>query len=116
MADELINYQKTPSLQEAYFRSAISRSYYGAFCIARNLLTGKGITIPRTNTHKFVRAEYQKSSSRTEKEIGDALRRLWRERKGADYEDMAAVDIKRASTAHQLAIRILNRIRNAGAI
>lgn len=116
LADELISYQRTSSLQEAYLRSAISRSYYGAFCIARNLLTSRGITIPRTDTHKFVRTEYQKSPTRTEKEIGDNLRRLWRERKEADYEDGANIDTNRARTAHQLATRILSKLRDTGEI
>ena len=113
LSGELISYQRTPTLQEAYLRSAISRSYYGVFCIARNLLISKGATIPRTDTHKFIRTKYQRSPHRTEKEIGDGLRRLWRERKDADYEDRATVDIKRARTAHQLAIRVLDRLTNS---
>ncbi len=67
LAEELINHQRTPSLQEAYLRSAISRSYYGVFCIARNLLIHKGISIPKVDTHKFVRDKYWKSPNRTDK-------------------------------------------------
>ena len=115
LAGELINHQRTPSLQKAYFRSAISRSYYGVFCIARNFLISKGTTIPKVDTHKFTRENYQNSRNRIEKKIAKDLRRLWRERKDADYEDGAIVDIKRAQTAYQLANRILNRLRNIGA-
>lgn len=112
LADDLISYQRIPDIQEAYLRSAISRSYYGAFCIVRNLLISRGVVIPRTDTHKFVRTEYQTSPNRTEKEIGNNLHRLWRERLVADYEDRAHVDNNRARTAHQLAIRILSRLPN----
>ena len=116
LADELINHQRTSSFREAYLRSAISRSYYGVFCIARNFLISGGAAIPRTNTHKFVRTQYQQSRSRPEKEVGDNLHRLWRERKNADYENTATFDTNRAKTAHQLSIRVLNRLRNIGAI
>lgn len=116
LADELIAYQRTTSLQEAYLRSAISRSYYGIFCLARNFLISKGISIPGVDTHKFIRSNYQRSSNKAEKEIGDNLRRLWRERKDADYEDGAHIDINRANVAHQLAVRTLNRLGNIGTI
>lgn len=116
LADELIGYQRTSTLQEAYLRSAISRSYYGVFCIARNFLISKGVTISRVNTHKFVREQYWNSTDRAEKKIGKDLLGLWQERKDADYEDFATVDISRAKTAYQLATRILNRLTNIGAI
>jgi len=38
LADALIKHQTATVPQEAYLRSAISRSYYGVFCIARNFL------------------------------------------------------------------------------
>lgn len=116
LADELINHQRTQGLQEAYLRSAISRSYYGVFCIARNFLVSRGTTIPTANTHKFVRDKYRKSPNKAEKKIGKDLFSLWLDRKEADYEDGATIDINRARTAHQLAIRILNRFRNIRAI
>lgn len=36
LASELLETAKTEGMEEAYFRSSISRSYYGVFCIARN--------------------------------------------------------------------------------
>jgi len=116
LADELINHQRTSGLHEAYLRTAISRSYYGVFCISRNFLASRGVTIPKVDTHKFVRDKYWKSPNRAERKIGKDLVDLWRERKDADYEHGATVDIKRASTAHQLAIRILNRLGSIGTI
>ena len=116
LADELISHQKTPDLLEAYLRTAISRSYYGVFCIARNSLVSRGATIPKVDTHKFVRDKYWKSPNRAEKKIGKDLLELWRERKDADYEDGATIDINRARTAYEMAKRILERLRNVGAI
>lgn len=116
LADELISHQRTAVLREAYFRSAISRSYYGVFCITRNLLVSRGITIPKVDTHKFVREKYLKSQNRLEKKTGKDLLDLWRDRKDSDYEDGATFDINRAKTAYQLAIRILNRLTNIGTI
>ena len=110
LAGELINHQRIPMLQEAYLRSAMSRSYYGAFCIAGDLLTSRGVAIPRANTHTFVRTEYQNSPNRTDRAIGGHLSRLWRERKDADYNDAAIIDMSRAITAYQLAINILGKI------
>ena len=116
LADELITFHRTPSFQEAYLRTAISRSYYGVFCIARNFLIGKGISIPRVDTHKFVREQYQTSKNRAEREIGSSLNRLWRRRKDADYEDGVTIDINEARTAHQMALRTMDNLTNIGAI
>lgn len=115
LADELITHQRTPDLHEAYLRTAISRSYYCVFCISRNLLVKRGVTIRKVDTHRFVRDNYWKSPDRIEKKIGKDLLNLWRERKEADYEDGANVDINRAKTAHQLAIRILEKLKAIGA-
>lgn len=116
LAAEMITYQRTASFREAYLRTAISRSYYGIFCIARNFLNGKGINIPKVDTHKFVREQYLASQNRVERKIGDSLNRLWRRRKAADYEDRATIDINGASTAHQMALRTIENLTNIGAI
>jgi len=116
LAGELLSHQQTAIPQEAYLRSAISRAYYGVFCIARNFLISKGTTIPRIDTHKFVRETFFNSTHKIERKIGKDLRDLWHERKEADYENIATFDTKRATTAYQLATRILNRLQAIGAI
>lgn len=116
LADELITYQRTPTFQEAYLRTAISRSYYGVFCIARNFLVGGGVSIPRVDTHKFVREQYQNSQNKLERKIGDSLNRLWRRRKIADYEDKATIGINEARTAHLMALRTIGDLTNIGTI
>ncbi|MCK4419987.1 HEPN domain-containing protein [Candidatus Aerophobetes bacterium] len=115
MADELVSYQEKANLREAYLRSAMSRCYYGIFCIARNHLIAKNIPIPRVDTHKFVREKYQKSTRNIEKKIAKNLRRLWKERKDADYEDKTDIDIQRAKTALYLSKRTLKNLQQIGA-
>lgn len=116
LADELISHQRTSGLHEAYLRTAISRSYYGVFCIARNFLVSRKVAIPKVDTHKFVRDKYWTSPNRLEKKVGKGLRDLWIERKDADYDEGATVDINRARTAHEMAKRVLERLRNVGAV
>ncbi|MCR4433928.1 MAG: HEPN domain-containing protein [Caldiserica bacterium] len=116
LADELIAYQKQPSILEAYYRSAISRAYYGVFCIARNFLIKKGISIPKENTHKFVREQYTNSSNWLEKKIGTDLSRLLLDRKNADYDDQPSIDVQRAKFAVQISKEIFKNLQKLGAI
>ena len=116
LADELLSYQQESDLQEAYLRSAMSRCYYGIFCIARNYLIAKNVPIPRIDTHKFVRDSYQKSSSNVERKIADNLRRLWVARKDADYENEASIDLKRAKTTLNISKSTLTKLRQIGAL
>lgn len=104
LSAELINHQRTPLLKDAYLRSAVSRSYYGVFCIARNLLIPKTVFFPREDIHKFVREQYNNSIIRKEKVIGVKLGRLWTERKAADYKEDEAFNDERAKTAYRMAV------------
>jgi len=116
LAEELLELSQRERLEEACFRSAISRSYYGVFCIARNFLKKKGISISPIDTHKFVREQYMNSSIVIEQKIGENLKRLFGERKVSDYEDTADIDIKRAETAIKLAKRVLESLKQIRAI
>lgn len=111
LSEELINHQKTPSLQDAYLRSAISRSYYGVFCIARNLLIPKTVFFPKEDIHKFVREQFNLAVSRKEKQIGAKLGRLWTERKAADYEEDETFNDERAKTSYKMAVDTLNLLQ-----
>lgn len=73
-------------LREAYLRSALSRFYYGVFCVAHNLLS-KYVQIPRKDTHNFVICMYSTASDPQVQKIGNNLKRLWGTRKQADYDD-----------------------------
>ncbi len=72
--------------------------------------------IPKVDTHKHVRDKHWKSANRAEKKIGKDILDLWRERKDADYEDGATIDINRARTAHGSCPDILERLRSIGAV
>lgn len=107
LAGVLINTAKIQKpFEEAYLRSAMSRSYYGVFCMARNFLISKGRSISRIDTHRFVREEYRNSTDLVARSVGSGLGRLWLERKHADYENSAIINIPRAETAFFLAERV----------
>jgi len=110
LSEKLLSWSEK-DLEEACLRTSISRSYYGVFCIARNRLIAKGVTIPRIDTHKFVREKYQTSQKKVEKKIAKNLRRLWNERKDADYEDKTKINIQRAKIAIELAKRTLKELK-----
>ena len=111
LSEELIKHQQTPLLQEAYLRSAISRSYYGVFCIARNLLIPKTVFFPKEDIHKFVREQFNLAVSRKEKQIGTKLLRLWTERKAADYDEDEMFNDERAKTSYKMAVDTLNLLQ-----
>lgn len=111
LSEELIKHQKTPSLQDAYLRSAISRSYYGVFCIARNMLIKKTVYFSREDSHKEVREHYNNAVTRKEKQIGTKLGRLWTERKAADYDEDEMFNDERAKTSYKMAVDTLNLLQ-----
>ena len=76
LAVEFIEHQREKRLEEAYLRSAISRSYYGVFCTARNLLRERGKQIPKKDTHKFVIDYYKSSANLKERQFGLSFDRL----------------------------------------
>ncbi len=76
------------SSQEARFRSAISRAYYGAFCSTKNYLKNHDYDIPKSGeAHKVVRDILANMKGQIFKQIESNLARLWKDRKNADYED-----------------------------
>lgn len=95
LAEKLFYLRKNEELQnlkEACLRSAISRAYYSVFCMARNyLIDKKGVSIPKEDTHKFVREKYIKSAIREEKIVGEGIKQLWEKRKKADYDGYLTV-------------------------
>ncbi|MGQ9571151.1 MAG: hypothetical protein ACUVUQ_10015 [Thermodesulfovibrionales bacterium] len=70
---------------ETYFRSGISRCYYGVFCIARNRAGFKNYKKP--DVHKKVIEHYQNSRNLEEQFVGNTLDRLRRNRNDADYNE-----------------------------
>ena len=99
--DILLKYQKklvfqdlTPTIaDEASFRSSISRSYFGVFCLARNQ---KGYNKVLDNIHDMIKKKYLNSSLPKEKEIGRVLGVLRKERNDADYDESIEITGKKA--------------------
>lgn len=116
LADELINLQRDKSLAESYWRSAISRAYYGVFCLSRNFLLSKRITIPRKNVHRFVIDRYKRSFDQNKKKIGIELDRLKKDRIDADYKDRISINKNYALRSYGRSERILQLLQNIGAV
>ncbi len=107
--------------EEAELRSAVSRAYYSAFCLARNYLRDIQLD-PRLswhktydiNAHQYVAEKfiYNQSKSQTMIEIGQNLNRLRKMRNKADYEDTIFYLKKEARTALMLAQNIISALSN----
>jgi HEPN domain. len=110
LAYELIEHQKEKRLEEAYLRSAISRSYHGAFCTIRNLLREKGKQIPKKDTHKFVINYYKNSADLKERQIGLSLDRLRIARIDSDYEDNAEINFNKARLVYLMSYHLLQEV------
>ncbi|WP_445174870.1 HEPN domain-containing protein [Microcoleus sp.] len=101
--------------REAKLRSAISRAYYSAFCLARNYL--RDIEKDRTlldknrniNKHQYVAEAFidHRSKNRNMVKIGENLSRLRGIRNNADYEDTMFNLPTQATTALKLADNII---------
>ncbi len=88
LAQQLAGKANISATQESRLRSAISRSYYGAFIQARNYLRDKeSLPIPSQNTHQYVIDRFKNSNDPERTSIGIGLQRLRYRRNRADYED-----------------------------
>jgi uncharacterized protein (UPF0332 family) len=105
--------------KEAELRSAVSRAYYSAFCLARNYLRDiqqyPKLWRQKTddiNAHQYVAEKfiYNQSKSQIMIEIGKDLTRLRIMRSKADYEDTIFNLQKEARTALMLAKNIISAL------
>jgi len=110
LAYELIEHQKEKRLEEAYLRSAISRSYYCVFCTIRNLLRSKGKRIPKKDVHKFVIDCYRNSADLKERQIGLSLDRLRIARIDSDYGDNAQISLNKARLVYPMSHQVLQEL------
>jgi uncharacterized protein (UPF0332 family) len=107
---------------EASYRTAVSRAYYGAFHAARSLLVELGFEpVGNVNVHGFVRHYLNGSGHPDACLVASALRRLQSARYRADYslddrhvgsQRMAIVSVERA---HEV-VSALDRCRTTGSI
>lgn len=94
--------------EEAATRSAVSRAYYGAFCLARDRATLDEYKKP--DVHRAVIDRYEQSPSGRERTVGQFLAELFRQRKKADYESGFQVDSAVARRAVEKARRVANHL------
>ncbi|NOX63716.1 MAG: hypothetical protein GXP42_17465 [Chloroflexi bacterium] len=87
--------------EEACLRSAISRAYYGAFGLARDVAVSQdGLILSRSpKDHVRVIAHFRRSSQKTRRRIGLDLDRLRRVRNRADYEALLLKPKQTTATA-----------------
>ena len=109
LARDLIDSRGDSETPEAVLRAAISRSYYAAFCTARDELEQKGVEVPPGGAHGTVGKRYGSSSDATDKEIGAKLGRLLKQRLIADYDlsPRRPIDVNLAELCHLLSVKTL---------
>jgi uncharacterized protein (UPF0332 family) len=85
LAEELLK-----KSDESYLRSAISRAYYGVFCIARGRKSNRRYS--GADAHWQVINEYMGSRDKNERKMGWLLGILRKQRNIADYDSEASID------------------------
>jgi len=106
---------KANGLEEARFRTAISRSYYGVFCIAREFVESSK-PLGRQSIHWKVIKALQGSDDPVKKEIGANLKRLKKQREHCDYKKDPTIGKGDADLAYQRATRLLQDLERVGAV
>lgn len=113
LANNLINDSRNNTLEEAYLRSSVSRSYYSIFCLARDFLENdKGISFSRNNIHKKVREEFITSTDVNEQMVGQVLLNLRDDRNDADYDNGYVVTYQKARNIYNFANIALSYLKN----
>jgi uncharacterized protein (UPF0332 family) len=103
------------SIEEALLRSAISRAYYAAFCIARNYLRDviKDPDLPYDGTaHSFMIGKFRNSNNRNYLKVGNNLDRLRAYRRFADYDDIVSKLNSRAADALYFAEQVISLLKS----
>lgn len=88
-----------PDSSEAFHRSAVSRAYYGAFHLARGLLSGMGFSVGRN--HAIPLRWLMVCDEENAREAAKLLTKLQGERIKADY-DLATPRFRQRKLAEEL--------------
>jgi uncharacterized protein (UPF0332 family) len=113
LAQELTGQAVTPPSQEAKLRSAISRAYYAAFCLARNHLLDKGYPVPTDGrAHKYVPQKFKSRPDLSHRQIGENLDRLREDRRKADYDNVVSGLPSKTRMAIKLAKQAISTLGN----
>jgi uncharacterized protein (UPF0332 family) len=105
----------SPSADEASYRTAISRAYYGAFHLARDFLVDLGfIPMGNANVHAFVRRYLHASNSPDAVTAADDLGDLQTLRNLADYrlDDSRVGSQKQAKWSVERATQVASALAN----
>ena len=93
---------------EAFWHSAISRAYYAAFHVSRELLHHLGFEVPRAErAHAFLWLRLSNTGNRELDDSGRDLNDLRSERNRADYQEKPAVAQRSAKDRCRLAEKII---------
>ena len=93
---------------EAAWRSSISRGYYAAFHVARQLLDDLGFNVPHADrAHAYLWFRLQNTGVPSVDRAGNLLQDLRSERNTADYDLIPAIDRAAARRELQTAERII---------
>jgi len=96
---------------EADWRTAISRAYYAAFHVARQLLADLGFAIPRADrAHQYLVFRLSNSGEAATAQAGRDLDTLRRLRNRADYDEVPALTQPQAVAAVQVAEGIIQAL------
>ena len=97
---------------ESSLRTAISRAYYGVFCIARNKKGYKNPAFRKgKNIHWIVINAYKNSAQSADRRIGKVLDSLRRRRNNADYDEDKEITRKMAQKTVLQARDILGNLK-----
>lgn len=94
--------------RECRIRSCVSRAYFGAFCILRNIKGYKNYE--GSDVHKIIIDTYRKSNIKNERRIGGLLDGLRWMRNEADYKEDIVHNQSKAKKAVMDAQNIIRRL------
>jgi len=118
LAEHLHN-NPDPAIDEAYYRSAISRTYYAAFHITKQKMVDKyGYHDPTANAHKELLdflGEKKDNNSHFE-QAWNLLRNLGNQRKSADYDDVYDYQGQDLARSSAIAIEYCKKVLEAVSI
>ena len=94
---------------EAAWRSAVSRAYYAAFHVARNLFTDLGFTVPKAErAHAYLWLRLANCGHPDVQNAGLDLNHLRQDRNRADYEAQRSMSRPTAAKNVQIAAEIIH--------
>jgi uncharacterized protein (UPF0332 family) len=96
---------------EAEWRSAVSRAYYAAFHVARQLLASLNFVVPHAErAHGYLWLRLANAGHADVQHAGNRLNALRRERNRADYDDHLSIIQSSARTHVQRAEEIIQAL------